>query len=388
MMRNATAAEALENILGLLLWALLFFAGSWTATGQSLDDRVEGLLVGSLVGDAVGAPTEFATPIRSPWTSPDSVLSPQGRKALGALFQIGDTKRQPDPYGPWTQRPGALTDDSRFKIVFFDHLSREGRISGDGFAREILAWERGDNDQFQRLRTEWLLEFRLPARWVLGDSASGLPPERAWGGIATMAGQMPFLPIAALTSTPVDAYRLTWDVDFLDNGIGRDITAGLVAGLNAALAEGADWTSVETAMRQTDPWGFDRVPWVQRRMTRWLDVAAEIAREARGQPAALFELLESRLGAETWWEAWVPLVVVFATARMTEGDPLVTMQIILEFGHDTDSYLQLAGAFFGALHGKQVFPLPLRTTVQERLGDEYGDSVDRWMELIHLYRDR
>lgn len=202
-----------------------------------------------------------------------------------------------------------------------------------------------------------------------------------------MAGQMPFLPAAALhPGEPAAAYMATWHMDFLDTGWGRDMTASLVAGLSRALAPHATWQTIEGAMRSTDPYGFGHVPWVERRVDRWLDTARSIAGRAGGRPAVLYELLEAELGAETWWEAHVPVVVVFAAAETAGYDPLATMQLILEFGHDTDSSLQLAGAFFGALHGADVFPEEMRETVDIRLREDFGESITEWTELLIAYR--
>ncbi len=369
------------------LLILLFAVAPGLCSAQTLENRVEGLLIGALIGDAAGAPTEFARPERSVWTAQDTVLSEHGRAELASRFAINASARAPDPYGPWTRRLGALTDDSRFKSIFFDHLEENGSVSRRGFAEAILRWQEKMEGRYGSLPSDWLKEFALAAHWVLGDTAMGLPPERSWGGIPTMAGQMPFLPIAGLAAgDPEAAYRLVWEVDFLDNGIGRDINAALIAGLAAALTGDAE--DVEAAMRQTDPFRFGSVPWVPRESTRWLDVSHQIAREADGRAIRLFELLETRLGAKTWWEAWVPVVVVFSCARLAEYDPLATMQLILEFGHDTDSYLQVAGALFGALHGPEVFPLELRDVVTARLSDEYGDSLTRWNRLLTAYRDR
>ena len=93
-------------------------------------------------------------------------------------------------------------------------------------------------------------------------------------------------------------------------------------------------------------------------------------------------LLEEELNAETWWEAWVPMTVAFACARVAAYDPLATMQLIMEFGHDTDSYMQVAGALFGALHGPEIFPQSIRDTIRQRMQEDYDVSVDEWLEII------
>lgn len=356
-----------------------------------LSSRVEGLFVGSLIGDAAGGPLEFEPPERSMWTATDVVLTAEAVADLAARFALRAYARAPHPYAHWSSNApaGSITDDSRFKIIFFDHLEASGGIDREGFAAALLRHYADSTGKHGAMRRAWLEEFAYAARWVLGerDPRRALPPERAWGGIPTMAGQMPFLPVAALhPGDPAAAYRQFWAVDFLDNGIGRDLNAALVAGLAAALEPGADWRSVENAMRATDPYGFGDIEWVPRRLDAWLDFAHDAVRRADGRPLRLFDILESELGATTWWEAWVPMTVVFACAEIARYDPLATMQLILEFGHDTDSYMQVAGAFFGALHGREVYPADMRATVERRLYEDHGESVGRWLRLAGFKR--
>jgi hypothetical protein len=364
--------------------------------------RIEGLVYGSVIGDAAGGPTEFAPPVRSGWTTRGRPLDAAARAGLADRFRLSEYTAVDEaaPYGPWRDRApaGTVTDDTRFKILFMRSLDVGSDSSGSGgpdggdagdpaaaFAREIIRWHDEADGPYGDLPRLWLDEFALAARWVLGErnAERARPPERQWGGIATMAGQMPFLPAAALTpGDPESAYMAVWRADFLDNGWGRDMNAALVAGLSAALGDGADFHAVEAAMRGTDPFGFSDVPWVERRVDRWLDGAHDIARRAAGDPARLYELLETELGAETWWEAHVPVTVVFAAAETAHYDPLATMQLILEFGHDTDSSLQVAGALFGALHGPDIFPEEMRRMVRTRLAEDYGVSIDDWVSRL------
>ncbi len=356
------------------------------AAQPHLSARIEGLLIGALIGDAAGGPDEFQAPEQSVWTRTDTVLSDAGIAALRDRFALKPYTRRPfpEPYAHWTADapPGTVTDDSRFKLLFFQSLEETGRPDRDAFARAILTWHADTTGRYGSLPREWLDEFAYAARWVLGerDLRRALPPERQWGGLPTMAGQMPFLPIAAFhPGDPDAAYRTTWEVDFLDNGVGRDINAGVVAGLAAALAPDASWASVEQAIRETDPFGFAEVPWVQRRATRWLDVAHNAVAQSDGRARRLFAALEATLEAEQWWEAWVPLTVTIACAELARHDPLATMQLIMEFGHDTDSYMQVAGALFGALHGQDVFPDDIQHTLRRRLSDDYEVDLDDWM---------
>ena len=358
----------------------------------SLPERIEGLLIGSLIGDAAGGPFEFRPPDRSAWTRTDRVLTEAGIDELASRFALHEYVREAEPYGPWTRNApaGTVTDDSRFKILFFNSLEAAGGPSRRSFARSILDFHADTAGVHGQLPRQWLDEFAGPARWILGmsEDEGALPPERSWGGIPTMAGQMPFLPVAGLApGDPERAYRIVWDMDFLDNGTAFDLNAGLVAGLSAALEPGADWNTVERAMRTTDPFRYGEVPWVGRPLSRWLDFSHSSVERSGGRAATLFEILEEELGATTWWEGHVPMTVVFACAELARYDPLAAMQLILEFGHDTDSYLQVAGAFVGALHGKEIFPEYMREAVHARLEADYGDSPDRWLHLMGVKTD-
>lgn len=363
------------------------------ANVQAQNNRVEGLLIGSLIGDAAGGPDEFQSPDRSIWTQVDTVLSSQGLTELAARFRLKPYSRRPHPesYGQWlADAPaGTVTDDSRFKVMLFRSLEDAGQPDRLAFAQALLAWHADSTSKYGSLPQQWLDEFAYAARWELGerDPARARPPERQWGGIPTMAGQMPFLPLAAIApANPERAYQMTWDMDFMDNGIGRDLNAALVAGLAEALAPHASWITIEEAMRSTDPYGFGEIAWVPRRLNRWLDKAHDIAKRSEGRPFRLFQLLEAELNAETWWEAWVPMTVVFACAEVASYHPLATMQLIMEFGRDTDSYMQVAGAIFGALYGATIFPEDMRETVDTRLKEDYGVSVDDWVEIVKALR--
>ncbi|MEM6783670.1 MAG: ADP-ribosylglycohydrolase family protein, partial [Bacteroidota bacterium] len=345
-------------------------------------------LIGALIGDAAGGPVEFQPAQRGPWTATDAVLSAEGRAALAAAFRLRPYTTDAAPYAQWEDQapPGTVTDDSRFKVLFFEALARaEGTLPDRAtFAQVVLDAHADTTGPHAALRRAWLDEFAYAARWVLGERDEGArPPARAWGGIPTMAGQMPFLPIAALhPGDPEAAYRAVWALDFLDNGIARDLNAALVAGLAAALDDGATWARIEAAMRATDPFGFGEVPWVPRRLDGWLDVAHAAVAEAEGRPARLYAALERDLQAETWWDAWVPMVVVFACVELAQHDPLAAMQLVLEFGYDTDSYLQVVGAFVGALHGPEVFPAPMRATVEAHLERAHGVTLAEWLTLL------
>ena len=158
---------------------------------------------------------------------------------------------------------------------------------------------------------------------------------------------MPFLPIAALNpQNPEWCYLKTYELGYFDIGIAKDINSALVAGLARALQKDGNWVNFEQAMRTTDPYNYNNILYVDRQLTKWLDISHSLVQQADGNIAMLFTLLEENLKTTYWWEAWVPIVVVFACAEIVEYHPLASMQLMMEFGHDTDSYAQVMGARF------------------------------------------
>ena len=115
-------------------------------------------------------------------------------------------------------------------------------------------------------------------------------------------------------------------------------------------------------------------------------MAHYLVRKADGNIATLFNLLEENLKTTYWWETWVPVVVVMACAEIVEYDPLASMQLMIEFGHDTDSYAQVMGAVMGAIHGKNVWPEQMSKTVNLRMKEQFNQNVDDWMLLINRYK--
>jgi len=382
-------------------------------------DRIRGLLLGGFIGDALGGPIEFqprdrvATLADPPkvWR-PDETLDPAARRATIKRLRLrsyADLRPQPEAYAHWTPNApaGTVTDDSRHKLVLLLALRRAERtrqwpLTARALAQAYLDWPRShavrSRPHYQAICEDWIEEWRRGARWVLGrrDTPLALPPERMWAGLPTCCGQMTMPPLAALfAGRPADAYQASYQLGFFDNGFGRDLNSSLVAGLAAALQSpppadrgAADWQSVLQAMRTTDPYAYGKVPWVTRPVDRWLDLALNAAHAANQRPALLFAALEREFKDTIKWEAQVPFVVLFACLALAEFDPLCALQLSMEWGHDTDSYAQLMGAFIGARHGSAIFPQAIRTTVAERLRLDYDEDVEQAVDLLDHLRLR
>ncbi len=396
-----------------LSWPLVSQAAPGGKIASAARDRVEGLLIGTFFGDALGGPIEFQDPQKiqslpdppKQWAEQER-LDHTGIVEAAARLRLRsyrDLRMVPEPYGHWTRdaEPGTVTDDSRHKLVLIAALEdaqarRAWPISEQELAQAYLDWPRrkqiADRPEYDAICKDWLLEMQLSARWVLGerDLAKARPTERLWVGLPTCCGQMTLPPLAAIfPGQPENAYLAAYSLAFLDNGFGRDLNAALVAGLATALVSDANpqrpdevWDRIYGSMRRTDPFGYAQVPWSQRSVDRWLDFALGSVKEADSCPAKLFAKLENEFRYNSKWEAQVPFVVTFASLAITDYDPLAAMQLSQEWGHDTDSYAQLLGAFVGAVYGPAIFPAEMRSTVERRLKLDYGQDLNQHVDLL------
>lgn len=381
----------------LLAIAPLALRGAGPPRALDLRDRTRGLLLGTTLGDALGGPVEFQSP-EAVAKLPDAPkrwkegepLDAAARTATAARLRLrpyAPLRSKPESYAMWNAYapPGTITDDTRHKLILLEALrvaaNEDKDLDARGLAQAYLDWLRQpvlqEKEGYPALAADWLEEWHLSARWILGerDLGKARPPERMWQGLPTCCGQMTLLPLAALfPGQPERAYLAAWHLGWFDNGFGKDLNAALVAGLATALVTPVDpespktaWNAVIASMRETDPLGYRKIRWSTRAVDRWLDLAVRLAGEARREPARLFAALEKEFQSTIKWEAQVPVVVAFACATLADHDPLAALQLSLEWGHDTDSYAALLGAFVGALHGTAVFPADWREAVTTRL---------------------
>lgn len=369
----------------------------------ALLERVRGMMYGTAVGDALGGPIEFQSR-EAVSNLPDPPKRWQPGEAMDAAARIAARERvklrpydplrpAPESYGQWNVHSlaGTITDDTRHKLVLLHALHRAATVNrwpltSHHFAEAYLEWPLSravaDRPGYPALAADWLEEYGLAARWVTGerDPKKARPTERLWNGWPTCWGQMALLPLAAVfAGHPSDAYLASYRLGFADVGWAKDMNSALVAGLAAALTLPFDaqfpdraWKAVIQTVLQTDPFRYGQIRWTIRSVQRWMDVATRLVQKSAGRPAALISGLEEEFKTTTKWEAQVPFVVCFACLQMADYDPLAAIQLSFEWGHDTDSFAQLIGAFGGALHGPALFPLAWRELVLNRLKADHG----------------
>lgn len=370
-------------------------------------------MLGSALGDALGGPIEFQPPdaVRRLPNGPklwrdDEVLDAGAKRATMERLELRSylpLRPDPESYGQWNSDSpaGTITDDTRHKLILMHTLrSAEARerwpVTAGDFAQAYLDWPSSDavtkTTAYRALAADWLEEYQMAARWLLGerDLGKARPTARLWNGLPTCSGQMALLPLAALfPGEPEQAYRAAHSLAFIDNSWAKDMIGALAAGLAVALVDPADpakpgsaWKRILQAIRETDPYGYGKIRWTERSVTRWLNLALKLAETSQGRPARLFAALEKQFAQTTKWEAQVPFTVVFSCLALADHDPLASLQLSMEWGHDTDSYAQLLGAFIGALHGPELFRPEWIAAVTRRLDADHGVKMDDECALL------
>ena len=379
-----------------------------------IKNKIKGLLTGTLLGDALGGPIEFqghpeiqATPNPPKlWTDTNDIINDAALKAAAERIFFREYKYllpQPQSYGTWKANaaPGSVTDDSRNKIVLLYMLRKalqknQWPLTEKNMAQAFLDWRKTaivkSTPGYDSLCKDWMGEMDKTINWVMGSREIGkaYPPERMWNAYPTCYGQMTLPPIAAIyPGQPEKAYLAAYNLAYFDNGFAKDMNAALVAGLSVALTLDATkmnnekiWTTIMDAMKNTDPYAYNKVPWCDRSVTKWFYLSDLFIKEANGSPAKLFQRMDEQFKYEAKWEAQVPFTVIFSCLKICKYDPLAALQLSIEWGNDHDTYPQLLGAFIGAIYGPEIFKTDMRATVTKRLPLDYDESIDEWVNTL------
>jgi ADP-ribosylglycohydrolase len=370
-----------------------------------IKNKIKGMLIGSLLGDALGGPIEFqghqeiqATPNPPKlWADTSIIINASELEAAEKRIYFREYKYLlpfTQSYGCWSVNaaPGSVTDDSRHKILLMFMLRKAFKknawpVTEKNLAKAFIDWRNTST-----LSKDWMIEMDKTINWILGSREIGkaYPPERMWNAYPTCLGQMSLLPIAALyPGQPEQAYLSAYKLAFFDNGFAKDMNAALVAGLAAALTLDAKtmsneqlWAKIFEAIKNTDPYNYNKVPWCERAVNKWMYMVDDFIKKANGSPAKLFQQMDEQFKYDAKWEAQVPFVVIFSCLKICKYNPLAALQLSIEWGNDHDTYPQLLGAFVGAIYGPQIFKEDMAKTVAKRLNLDYDENIDEWVNTL------
>lgn len=377
-------------------------------------NKIKGLITGTLLGDALGGPIEFqghpeiqATPNPPKlWTDTNSIINDTELKAAAERIYFREYKYLlpfTQSYGCWSVNaaPGSITDDSRHKILLMYMLrnalkKNQWPLTEKNLAQAFIDWRKTPTIKshvgYDSLCKDWMIEMDKTINWVMGSREIGkaYPPERMWNAYPTCLGQMSLPPIAAIyPGQPEKAYLAAYNLAFFDVGFGKDMNAALIAGLSVALTLDAKkmsneqlWTKVIEVIKTTDPYAYNKVPWCERSVSKWMYIVDMFIKQANGSPAKLFALMDEQFKYDAKWEAQVPFVVIFSCLKICNYNPLAALQLTIEWGNDHDTYPQLLGAFIGALYGPEIFKEDMTATITKRLNLDYDESIDEWVNTL------
>lgn len=409
----------MKQFLIILSFYLISIAGKQISAQAPSDfaftkNKIKGLITGTLLGDALGGPIEFqghpeiqATPNPPKlWTDTTDLMDDDEIKAAAQRLYFREYKYLlpfVQSYGCWTVNapPGSITDDSRNKIVLMYMLrnalqKNQWPLSEKNMAQAFLDWRKTptikSHHGYDSLCRDWMGEMDKTINWVMGSRQKGkaYPPERMWNAYPTCYGQMALPPIAAIyPGQPEKAYMAAYNLAYFDNGFAKDMNAALVAGLSVALTLDANkmtneqlWTKVFEAIKNTDPYEYNKVPWCDRSVTKWFYLTDFFVKEANGSPAKLFQQLDKQFMYDAKWEAQVPFTLIFSVLKICKYDPMAALQLSIEWGNDHDTYPQLLGAFIGAIYGPDIFKKEMREIITKRVQLDYDENIDEWVSTL------
>ena len=386
-----------------------------------LFDKVLGSLVGSAIGDAMGAPVEM-------W-SRDQIQA-----EYGFVSDLHTAVRPPSPEGTWAMnvRPGATTDDTRWKALMVDYLTGTGtgieaasqKLKPEELAKLISARFSGEIEQLRKLnaddpatqltegvmRMQWLQEWNKVARAYLagGEDEHRRALDQFYGGEMVCAGLL-FSPAlgAYYPGGPEAAYLNTFAVDIYDLGYARDVSAVTAAMVAAAMAPDATPDSILSVIADVDPHGYFETRLVGR-------LAHEMLREARGivhaarkvgkasaeppaparssasageahpwansglspreraQLEAAYRMLDAKQQRMPFHAGEIHLVNLTALV-FSEFDFPAALAFVVNWGRDNDTTAAVTGAILGAYHGAEKLP---RGWVERSLEKNRGLGID------------
>ena len=359
---------------------------------DNLYSRILGCMVGNTIGDAFGGVVEFGSAERV-------------EKITGKLWVDEFLPYQKDhgahPLGVWEVGPprGTGTDDTRNNQIFVECVIRNsGLINSQFLAIEYIDRYR-DREKFYpghaELAQRHFRGFYNSSCAYLGmsETPSAKPPWVALAkgnGFPNLTGLIS-LGLAGLfyCNEPEEAYRKTFELDFMDIGYARDATAMMAAMISAALGGNISGREMVEIGLQTDPFGYGRGRLMANRVREFLQIA-----DAADSDQALVDALSPKVEHLHPYDAIDVLGVPMAALYYSDGDPIRTIVMAVndrdldEDGklkrlRDVDCTGGVAGALVGALCGIEAFPQDWVADTLEANKQVYGIDLEKNAQRFH-----
>ena len=321
-----------------------------------LEKHVLGGLLGAALGDAMGAATEQH--------QIDEIIAEHGGLLDRLISPPIDTFSHSDT-------AGLVTDDcSQMFALSQTLIDTEGHLDDSSWIETLIHWSIHSPMRHQQGPTTKPLLAALAAGestdhiGVVGQSTRKLASMGTTNGASMRvapAGLIHPGDIEGAVNTAWISARPTHDTQIAASGAGS-----IAAGVAAALLPSADVFSVVEATLAGARLG-EKIGREQGRMApgpsvvRRIEIAIEEALRASSFEEALRNI-EAAVGNSVMMVESTPAAVgIFVAAK---GDPLGCAVGGTNIGNDTDTIAAMAGAMAGALHGYEVIPNEMLTTIQ------------------------
>lgn len=333
---------------------------------DKLYSRILGCMVGNTIGDAFGGVVEFR--------NAETVRAIAGKLWVDEFLPY-QSDHGTHPLGVWEAAPprGTGTDDTRNNQIFVECVVRNsGNINSQFLAIEYIERYR-DREIFYPRHTDLAerhyrhlyssscaylgmdsLPFVVDPVWVALARGNGIPT--LWGLISLgLAGLL-------YCNKPEEAYRKTFELDFMDIGFARDATAMMAAMISAALGGNISGKEMVEVGLQVDPFSYGQGRLMANRIRKFLQIADESESDQK-----LIDALSPEVKHLHPYDPIDVLGVPIAALYYSDGDPIRTIVMAVndrnldENGNlgqlrDVDCTGGVAGALVGALCGIEAFP--------------------------------
>jgi len=334
--------------------------------------------------------------------------------------------REPSPEGTWgfNLPAGGTTDDTRWKILLSDFMSKEGsrmyasrgpdpyafaRYLENRYESEIAALKSTDSydpepfeDKIRRMA--WLQEWAVVARPFAHKDIEGYSNalSRFYGGEMVCAGLL-YTPMIGMVypGNSERAYRAAYSLSIFDLGYARDISAITAAMVASAIDPEATPESILNVLKETDPEKYFHSRLVGRSSYRLYRDVLYMVHEARemimddvdmdnlklphegrdtlyiAQLQHMYELLDTR-NQDMPFHAGEIHMINLAALIFGDFDFQKSLEFVINYGRDNDTVGAVTGAILGAYHGKSHLPKQMVAQVLKTNKDQLGIDLEQW----------